>query len=390
MVTRLERCKQANRTISEQFRQKWFKWIVKHQNRVNWAQISYHPYVTLELIHANPTYPWVWYYISLNPNVPIEYIKANTDKPWIWNYISTRIDLESIRSNPDLPWTWDGMHANKHMTIEFVKEYKDKPWNWHRLSMCEYVTMDDITANPDLPWSEEGICNNTNLTMEFIKANPDKPWNWQVISQSRKITIHDILANLDKPWDWFQISYNRTITMQDIESNPTLPWNWNGISYKTNITINFMKDNWNKLSRISLMYNTLINTDTVQFLMEKGLYTNPNVVGYNILNYNPNITLKFIKANQNYQWYWSGLSQNPHLTMAFVDEYFDLENTNWYYISHHEFTVDKQDYRLAKYREYLAAYRIQQWWHKLRLDPRHPVGIRRLEREYDSLFAIHN
>lgn len=385
MVTRLERCQLFKKQNDEQFKQKWFNWIVKHQDKVNWSQISYHPYVTLDLIYANPTCPWDWYYISLNPNVPIEYIKANPGKPWNWNYISSRIDLESIRSNPDLPWSWDKMYANKHLTITFVKEFKDKPWDWFRLSMCENISIDDITANPDLPWSEEGICKNKNLTMEFIKANPDKPWHWQAISQSCKITIHDILDNLELPWDWFQISYKRNITMQDIESNPNLPWNWNGISYNRNITINFMKDNWNKLSRISLMYNTMIDTDTVQFLMEKGLYTNPNEVGANMLNYNPNITMDFIKAKPNYQWYWRGLSQNPHLTMAFVDEYFDLENTNWVSISKQEFKPDKQEFCLAEYRRYLAAYRIQQWWHKLRLDYQHPVGIRRLEREYNEL-----
>jgi hypothetical protein len=106
-----------------------------------------------------------------------------------------------------------------------------------------------------------------------------------------------------------------------------------------------------------------------------------------MLNYNPNITLEFIKSNPNYQWNWNRLSRNPHLTMNFVDECFDLDNTNWDFISQHKFTVDKDEYTLAKYREYLAAYRIQQWWHRLRLDPHHPVGIRRLEREYSGLFG---
>ncbi len=49
-----------------------------------------------------------------------------------------------------------------------------------------------------------------------------------------------------------------------------------------------------------------------------------------------------------------------------------------------------KDYFVAEYRRHLAAFRIQQWWHKLRLDPRHPVGIRRLEREYLELFGQKN
>ena len=64
------------------------------------------------------------------------------------------------------------------------------------------------------------------------------------------------------------------------------------------------------------------------------------------------------------------------------------ERETWYIynmLDHfdYEYTLHMQ----AEYFRYLAAYRIQQWWLRLRLDPRHPVGIRRLEREYEELFG---
>ena len=51
------------------------------------------------------------------------------------------------------------------------------------------------------------------------------------------------------------------------------------------------------------------------------------------------------------------------------------------------FNEEKNTHVTEACRKYLAAYRIQQWWHRIRLDPRHPVGIRRLEREYTELFG---
>ena len=42
---------------------------------------------------------------------------------------------------------------------------------------------------------------------------------------------------------------------------------------------------------------------------------------------------------------------------------------------------------IQQYRRHLASYRIQQHWHRIRSDPRHPVGQRRLGREYDQLFG---
>ena len=44
--------------------------------------------------------------------------------------------------------------------------------------------------------------------------------------------------------------------------------------------------------------------------------------------------------------------------------------------------------RIGQFSRHLAAYRIQQWWHRIRLDPYHPVGKRRLEREYTELFGV--
>ncbi len=168
--------------------------------------------------------------------------------------------------------------------------------------------------------------------MEIIEANPDKPWNWDVFSCNPNITMEIIKANPDNPWDWWMLSHNPNVTMEIIEANPDKPWDWHGISY------------------------------------------------------NSNLTMEFINAKPNKQWAWNWITCNRTITMEFISKNPD-KPWNRVLISKHKFTKSKTEFIVQKYRQYLAAYKIQQWWHRLRLDPRHPVGQRRLEQEYTALFG---
>ncbi len=93
-----------------------------------------------------------------------------------------------------------------------------------------------------------------------------------------------------------------------------------------------------------------------------------------------------IKANPDKPWNWKAISQNPNITMEIINANPD-KPWRWDCISDNKITKSKQDFITQKYRKYLAAYKIQQWWLRIRLDPRHPVGIRRLNREYTALFG---
>ena len=94
----------------------------------------------------------------------------------------------------------------------------------------------------------------------------------------------------------------------------------------------------------------------------------------------------FIEDNRDKTWRWYGISRNPNLTMEIIEANPD-KPWRWNGISCNKFTKSKVEFITQKYRRMLAAYRIQQWWHRIRMDPRHPVGIRRLEREYTELFG---
>ena len=83
---------------------------------------------------------------------------------------------------------------------------------------------------------------------------------------------------------------------------------------------------------------------------------------------------------------WGSLSRNPNITMKDIKENPD-KPWNWYYISSNPFTWNKREYLIQQYRRHLASYRIQQHWQRIRSDPYHPVGKKRLELEYDRLFG---
>ena len=105
------------------------------------------------------------------------------------------------------------------------------------------------------------------------------------------------------------------------------------------------------------------------------------------LSMNPNLTLDTIKTNPDKPWDWYFISRNPNITLAFINANPD-KPWHWYWISRNPFNQAKQDYIIQEYRRHLASYRIQQHWHRIRSDPRHPVGMKRLEREYAELFGL--
>ncbi len=148
-----------------------------------------------------------------------------------------------------------------------------------------------------------------------------------------------VLERLDKPWFWISISSNPGIKMEDISLNTQQPWSWWHVSANPNLTIDFIK-------------------------------SHPDI----------------LDLPYGYGWNWIEVSRNNTFTIKDILNNLDLRwKTNE--IMRNSFTKDKLEHLIQHYRRHLAAFRIQQHWHRIRLDPRHPVGQRRLEREYDDLFG---
>ncbi len=304
-------------------------------------------------------------YLSANPNIRMHIVLEN-NLNWDWRSLSSNpgITLEDIVNNPDKPWDWMYVYDNPNITLDFVLANPDKNWHWHLLSANPGITLIDIINNPDKPWDWIGVLKNPNITLDYLIKNMYKI----------PLPLHEIFK---------RASCNPGIKLADIMSHKKLKWDWRyGISRNPNLTIDIaLKNKHMNLCWINIIMNpVIIPTDLHKLLPEKYKQNCS-------FSANPNLTLEFVQANPHIAWDWSRISNNPNITINNIIEYPNLPWT-MYIMQKNKFTRSKLDFEIQHYRRHLAAFRIQQHWHRIRLDPRHSVCQRRLEKEYDELVEL--
>ena len=140
----------------------YWNFLMKVENKIDWADTSTNPNITIEIIEKYPNVLWCWRGLSINPNITMEMIEKYSDKNW----------------------DWSGISNNPNITMEFIENRSDKPWDWEWISRNPNITMEMIENNLDKPWDWYWISKNPNLTMDFIERHPDKPWEWNYISEN--------------------------------------------------------------------------------------------------------------------------------------------------------------------------------------------------------------
>ena len=98
-----------NKYIGKKWEEHYWNFLMKHEDKLIWDQISQNPNITMEIIEKYPDKPWNWICISYNPNMTMEIIERYPNKPWNWQNIS----------------------QNPNITMEMIEKYPDKPWNWN-------------------------------------------------------------------------------------------------------------------------------------------------------------------------------------------------------------------------------------------------------------------
>ena len=372
MLSRKERVKLIREQVDKDCPHYFYNWITTTlRYSVDYMLLSGNPNISLAVIDANPEKPWDWFYVSELPSVTLEYVLQHLDKGWDWFTLSFSLELtmQDILSNQALPWDWDGLSINKCRTITLndIVANIDKSWNWNYLSANSKFTLADIDNSAHLPWQYEFVSKNVNLTLYYVLSNPEKNWNWNLISQNPGITLDDITSNIDLPWNWRFIannpnitlefidivaidrlnlddaytrqclSMNRGISIHDIMEHKHHPaWDWYYVSWRHDLTFDiFMSNpdiNWPS-------YGKLIKTVDI-----------------------PIDAMNSILDHDKFKPHLSGLCANMFISF-------------------------EKEYLIREYRRHLASYRIQQHWHRIRSDPRHPVGQRRLDREYEREFG---
>jgi hypothetical protein len=180
------------------------------------------------------------------------------------------------------------------------------------------------------------ISYNSNITLDIINKNLDKPWNMHALSQHQNITMKDV-NNLNLNWHYGCMSSNPNLTEEMIINNLDKRWNIDELSVHNNITPEF-----------------IINTFNYY-------YDNaPHNASHSYLSYNPNLSFELINSN--------------------------LYNFDWCNLSVNTFSGYKKQFINKKIREYMAAFKIQQWFLNISVDIKYKYARDRVNRYYDDYY----
>ena len=101
---------------------------------------------------------------------------------------------------------------------------------------------------------------------------------------------------------------------------------------------------------------------------------------------NPNISMEIIEKYPDKSWNWYVISENPNITMEFIEKNLN-KRWNWNGISRNPFSYEKELFIEKRIKEYVAAYRIQQYYWKSICNPYCQIGLNKVNRDYDKLFT---
>lgn len=223
-------------------------------------------------------------------------------------------------------WNMSALSRNPGMTWEFVQQNMNREWDWGLLSSNPSVTIWEIVcANPSLPWSTKGLARNPNITWEHIQSSPERDWGRYKFHLAKNPSI--TLDIIEKNFDYLTLEY--------VANNP-------------NITLDFYlkyEHMWNLAGDIVVFENLSANPNVTQEMIRdhkeiswdlEGLSRNPNMTWEFVqemktrqrrgfwdeiaLSRNPGVTWEDIISNPDYNWDWAEVSVNPNVTPQILKE----------------------------------------------------------------------
>lgn len=259
------------------------------------------------------------------------------------------ISIQTILNHPEYEWNLEGLSKNPNLTWDFVKTYKDGVmlrddellWDY-RLHSRHYV--DDYENNEDMR-------EIANPPMSDTKT-PDYTID-EIIAISSKGTPS--IANLLR---------SKRLFPQDLLDHPEVEWPYRRFAcINPNMTISYFKK-FLELGYIKNRGPNSLATFNSAFNFEDIIKTPELGWDFNEVGINNTLRFQFILDNRKING----------------KEYLD-------YVDENEFVVEKAAFLERKQREYLAAYRVQQWWWRVTSNPANLVCQHRLEREYADMFS---
>lgn len=262
------------------------------------------------------------------------------------------------------------------------------------------ISLQTILNHPEYEWSLEGISKNPNLTWTFFKSYKDGV----------------MLLDAELLWDYrlhsrhYARDYENNEDLREIGNPPLVCINTTAVCSIDEIiaTATAGRNIDNLLCSKCIFPRHLLEHPEINWNYTRFAYTNPNItvvnfkqfieLGYitnwrkSLASFNSAFDFKDIVDTPELDWDYAGVSTNNKLRFQFMldnptingNEYLD------YYVDENEFVAEKAAFLERRRRDYLAAYRIQQWWWRVTSHPANPVCRRRLEREYAEYVSSHS
>lgn len=381
-------------------------------------------------------------YIALNHNVSFEFLVSYIEKGWLlpnqiglrhpgmnWDFVKLHYDYfkdldigrvhlfstldfitpEIVREHPDFKWNLYGLIANKNMTFEFIKTFSNQFNQYHINDLiCQpYVTLNDIQNNPEIKWDFNYIFKNPNITTEYIEANLgmintiDKIIN---LVNNRKLTADNFIKiynNFDETIKYMLMS-NVNLNLDNLKeygftfdfmvSNIGLYKCYYILFEKFEMSeddvmkyITYSRNNEDKFSGSVADINTNFNLfwknkniplSVIDKLLDK--YSGIDIYYYEnvFYEYRTDLTFEFVKKQLKrlYKTTYNNHNHNYNYQLFNISRYI-----------YYDFEFEKQNFILKKAREHMAAFKIQNLFRECLLCPFHPIGIRKINRDYNFM-----
>jgi len=385
MLTR----KKLTQDYRVEIEKKWLEyfWHTVHNyfkiDSISFSNLSSNPNITLDTILKNTQYNWSYDDIARNPNINFTIVKQNPHLKWNYQILSHNrsISWTDILNAPDLPWDWRNLAEKANIKIETIRQHFTE-FNPKLLIHNPSITLEMIDNNSDLEWDWDEIPMRNDLTFSQLFEMVEKyeipllEKHWIVISSQKYIYWHHVLENSNFPWRYDSLSYNPNITFEIINENPQYPWSWKYFSYNPNFKLEYLlfipsqSWDWEYISENHITPEFLKSFPHFPYcyhsIQMNPLFTFQDIISYpsikpnmNYLTLNPAITLEDIRDNRGYTW-------------------------DWFWLSSCNFEIDKKKFILTNLRRWLAAYRIQLWYQKIRHSPQYKYGRKYINSLYDK------
>lgn len=254
---------------------------------------------------------------------------------------------------------WELLVLNEQFRIEWVGHIDPKKyghtWNFNKLSDIFQFEIEWVDKYPNENWNWEAISTNYKFTIDWFEKYPDKPWNFSHIGTSIFFDIDWIKQYPEQSWDWKTLSWSYNFQIEWVDMFPDKPWDWSAIVKRPNVSIRWVQKypdkewQWENMIYLRMFETWWLKWFPSEWTQERAI---------ELIKQKKEATLK---------------SRPFTKSKSLIPKRKQTEKTRFYE---------------RKMREYMAAYKIQQWWYEITLSPSYAIGRKFIAKRYNALFDI--